>query len=43
MKAERIKIAASERSEIHVRYGGGRLTLYVVGPATISVTRQAKK
>ena len=43
MKAERIKIAANEKAEVHIRHRAGTLTLYIVGPGAISVVRQEKK
>ena len=43
MKAERIKVVANEKAEVHVRHSAGTFTLYVVGPGVISILKQEKK
>ncbi len=43
MKAGRIKVAANEKAEVHVRHSAGTLTLYIVGPGAISVAKQKTK
>ncbi len=40
MKAERIKVAANEKAEVHVRHSAGTLTFCIVGPGAISVVKQ---
>ena len=41
MKAELIKIAANEKAGIHIHHSAEKptLTLYIVGPGTVSIVK----